>query len=128
MSFLSHNYRLESVVDESIEMYDFHSSVPGTVNESLTGEPPYPSAFRCQVAHFCGHLISELRRKTALFFYDYLLNLSREVELIWHGPFQFTTFLYFICRYVPCVGLIFDLATINGSASFLGSRACIFWS
>jgi len=116
MSFLSHNYRLESVVDESIEMYDFHSSVPGTVNESLTGEPPYPSAFRCQVAHFCGHLISELRRKTALFFYDYLLNLSREVELIWHGPFQFTTFLYFICSV-----LSFDLY----SCYFLSFKASL---
>jgi len=45
-----------------------------------------------------------------LFAYDYILNLEREVELIWHGSFQFTTILYFMVRYLPFFGLVYFLA------------------
>ncbi|GJJ13178.1 hypothetical protein Clacol_007429 [Clathrus columnatus] len=45
--------------------------------------------------------------------YDYILNLSKEVEFIWHSPLQTTTVLYIVCRYFPFVDLIFDVATVE---------------
>jgi len=51
-----------------------------------------------------------------VFFYDYLLTLSREVELIWQGSFQFTTVLYFMARYLPFFGLVYFIAAESTGA------------
>lgn len=59
-----------------------------------------------------------------LYTYDYLLNLSREVELMWPGPFHLATVLYFSTRYLPFVKLLYDIATVFLSARTVPSKAC----
>ncbi|EDR02750.1 uncharacterized protein LACBIDRAFT_332015 [Laccaria bicolor S238N-H82] len=41
--------------------------------------------------------------------YDYLLNLSREIALIWYSPWKYTKFMYLIVRYVPFAVVAFLL-------------------
>lgn len=38
---------------------------------------------------------------TALMIYDYLLNVNREIQMIWRSPWSYTKVLYFIVRYLP---------------------------
>jgi hypothetical protein len=57
-------------------------------------------------------LLSYQAKTIVIFTYDYLLSLSGEIELMWHGPFQFSTALYFIIRYLPFAGLVYDLIAI----------------
>ncbi|KAF8574404.1 hypothetical protein K439DRAFT_855220 [Ramaria rubella] len=67
--------------------------------------------------------VSSYASVLALYTYDYLLNLSREVELMWPGPFcHVATVLYFMTRYLPFVKLIYDIVTVYISAEPTPSR------
>ncbi|KAF8573563.1 hypothetical protein K439DRAFT_955755 [Ramaria rubella] len=56
--------------------------------------------------------ISVLFSVLALFTYDYVLNFSREVKLMWKRPWQYPTAFYFLSRYLPFVGMVYDVAMI----------------
>lgn len=40
---------------------------------------------------------------TAMFLYDYLLTLPREVEVMWPRVFRLSNAIYFTLRYIPAV-------------------------
>jgi hypothetical protein len=46
------------------------------------------------------------KRTKALFFWDHLLSLSREIELVWRGKFHLANILYFVTRYITFVSLV----------------------
>ena len=54
---------------------------------------------------------------TALFIYDYLLNLGSEIDLMWRGGFQLVKAVYFICRYLPVFGLIYGLTAMSADST-----------
>ncbi|KAF8522555.1 hypothetical protein BU17DRAFT_64250 [Hysterangium stoloniferum] len=64
---------------------------------------------------------------TVLYTYDYLLNLGKEVELMWPAPLRFATILYFTTRYLPFVKLIFDLSTIHDFAEPNASKTVVLF-
>ncbi|KAF8532091.1 hypothetical protein JB92DRAFT_2824609 [Gautieria morchelliformis] len=43
----------------------------------------------------------------------FTLFLAEEVRLMWHRPYQFASILFFLSRYLPFVGMVFDLATMG---------------
>jgi hypothetical protein len=45
---------------------------------------------------------------SALFVYDSLLCLAREIDLVWRRSFRFMTLFYFITRHLMLVSLIVD--------------------
>ncbi|KAF8575320.1 hypothetical protein K439DRAFT_752274 [Ramaria rubella] len=51
-----------------------------------------------------------------IFCYDYLLGISREVELMWQGRFHYATVLYFITRYFPIAYLTYNVAGVRADA------------
>jgi hypothetical protein len=53
-------------------------------------------------------------RGTGLLFYDYLLVLSQEVELVWKSKFRLSTSLYLISRY-PLIARMLILVCAESS-------------
>ncbi|KAF8588573.1 hypothetical protein K439DRAFT_1613416 [Ramaria rubella] len=60
---------------------------------------------------------------TALFVYDYVLGISREIEFMWRQKIRFATVLYFATRYLPLVGLVYHLMLPNLHVSLLVTDA-----
>lgn len=51
-----------------------------------------------------------------LLFFDYIVTLPREVEVIWKGRFSLPAFLYYLIRYLPLVWASLSLSTSTASA------------
>jgi len=51
-----------------------------------------------------------------LLFFDYIVTLPREVEVIWKGRFSLPAFLYYLIRYLPLVWASLSLSTNTASA------------
>jgi len=49
----------------------------------------------------------------AIFTYDYLLTLSREVTYMWRRPVPFTSTAYFTARYAPFIGLLYRTMIVD---------------
>jgi len=48
-------------------------------------------------------------RATAFYVYDYLLNFSCEIDLIWRSKFQLGAVFYLVARYMPVLTLMYTL-------------------
>ncbi|KIJ55556.1 hypothetical protein M422DRAFT_24123 [Sphaerobolus stellatus SS14] len=48
-----------------------------------------------------------------LYTYDHLLNLGREIDLMWPGPFGLSNILYFTTRYLPFVKMVYNLTSVS---------------
>ena len=51
--------------------------------------------------------------------YHYLLNINREVTLIWYSPWTYTKILYLIIRYLPFIDIVFLLWCMSFSSFLL---------
>jgi len=45
----------------------------------------------------------------ALMVYDYLLTVHDEIRLVWFSPWSYTKVLFLLVRYLPFIGIYFDL-------------------
>jgi hypothetical protein len=58
-------------------------------------------------------------KTTALFLYDYLLTLPREVEVVWPKMLCVSSAIYFTTRYLPVANIIYAIITTPVTQVFL---------
>lgn len=57
---------------------------------------------------------------TALVVYDYLLNIGREIKMIWFSSWTYTKVLYFIVRYLPFLAFFLLSSDTADAGSYEG--------